>query len=168
MAPRKQTELAAVLELAKSICTGCFEKPVVNNRATDIGADERFHHKIRNQIINLPCFDIGTDCDRSGGLKSKSTHDNGEATQQRPFGFRQQLITPVERSLHHLVSRKRGTPSMCQEPETIIKACRQFLDAKCIDSARRQFDCKCNSIESSTDFRDQGRVTVIECKIIRY
>ena len=71
------------------------------------------------------------------------------------------LVTPPDYCKQRLLARQRRRLSTREQSETLAQTAADFLHGKHVYAGSCEFDCKRNSVEATTDFRDcacSGRV----------
>src|SRR5687768_11323573 len=83
-----------------------------------------------------------------GCLKSKAPLEDRETIEKHLFLLVEQVVTPVDRSLQCLLTRKCGTAPSCEQTEAIVEPAGNLLRGKYPQARCGQFDGERHSIKA--------------------
>src|ERR1700688_1832809 len=103
--------------------------------------------------------------DKIGSSQGKMPGKDRDAAQHHLLGLGEQVIAPIERGTHGLLSRQSRTSATGEHTQAIIETSREASNAKAIDASRCELDSEWNPIEPAANVGDDWGLLVGKHKL---
>src|SRR5262249_24491800 len=98
--------------------------------------------------------------DRFGGIEVEPASEHAQDSEDRSLAIREQVIAPIERSLHRLLPGWSGARAAGQHPNAVVEPCSDLLGRQHADVRGRKLDGERDASQPGADLRYRPRVAV--------
>ena len=129
-----------------------------------LDGDERFIHKLGEQIHDRVGIDVASGADRLDGLERAPAGEDGEAAEERALGLGEEIEAPVDERAEGLLAWDGGAAAGGEKVKAVVEPLDDLLEGEDADAGGGELDGERDAVEPPADLRDEVDVVVGERK----
>ena len=140
--------------------TDRLEQPVAHRTGAFLRDHERLGHELVDQVEHVDEVDALACADRLGRFERETADERAEPPERRLFGWRQQVVAPVDGCLERSLARHPAARPATEEPKTLIESGCELFDAQASQARGRELEGERDGVESAAHLADRRSVGV--------
>ena len=158
VAHRQVGELGVVDADFEGVSARRVQQPVAHHRPDGTGRDHRFGDEAVDGAKNERLIDGRAGHDRQRRIERKMSDEYREPAKHHAFQFGQEPVTPIQRRVQGLLTRRRGARSQPQQRQALVEKRGGLLQAVGLDASGGQLDRERHAVKLSADARPRSRL----------
>ncbi len=162
---RDERELSARDETFARVLAERLEHAIARDVAADIGDDERLIDERREHVEHAHVRGVLVavdERDARGSIDRASSGEYGKRCEQFPFVIVEQIVAPIDRRPHRLLTRLCQTRATAKRRQMAAQVDRERRQRKRGNACGGEFDRERNALHERADLGDDGRAGVVE------
>ena len=140
MTARHDVQLTPRRQLLARVLSERLQKQIARLGAIDIGQQERLVYQRRQKVDHVGLRDVVARADGVRGGQRTSAGKYRELLEHTLFARGEQIVTPIDRRSHRLLSRQRRALPSGQNDKAMVEPVRNHLNRKYVNSRGGKFN----------------------------